>query len=165
MISINFQLTNPWSKQKFHNLFNKAIKISKNKYFEYELLYSSEDLLGFTFHYNIRCDHAGATLMGYVLGLGFNLTFYDTRHWNDDKGAVMTENDNKIEMIENILMGRYNRLDDLGRFEQISKIRVTFESNAVFKEHMKALLEDEDVNGQWEQICEARVKKSESICH
>lgn len=58
-----------------------------NKGFEYNLSMPSKEWQWFCHSLNIsrKCDHAGLTYIFEVLGLGFEMKLYDTRHWNYKK--------------------------------------------------------------------------------
>jgi len=88
MISLNFNLRNPWTNE-FKNLWCKSyVTPFKHKFIELEFLKDST-VVSFMFNWTIRQSHAG---LGIVLGLfGYNVhfNFYDNRHWNVEEGRWM----------------------------------------------------------------------------
>jgi len=88
MIYLNLTIRNPWS-DNFEHVLARSGKLSKHKAWEFEI-YRSDTIAEFETKLSIREDHAG-----FMLGLGiFSYTirfqFYDTRHWNYDKKAWET---------------------------------------------------------------------------
>lgn len=83
MIYLNLNIRNPWSA-RFENVKNWAGQITKNKYWEAEVL-KTENLFRFEFQYTVMQDHAGVGLELGVLGWEFHCGIHDSRHWNYDK--------------------------------------------------------------------------------
>lgn len=88
MIYLNLTIRNPWS-DKFEPVFARGAKLTRNKAWEFEI-YRSDSIAELETKFSVREDHAG-----FMLGLGlFSYTarfqFYDTRHWNYDKKAWET---------------------------------------------------------------------------
>lgn len=81
MIYIGFALRNPWSKQKFRQLKEKVVAVSKNKTIEIGL-YRNDSILGFSFGITARRDHAGFSWDIDLLGYQIDFIFYDNRHWD-----------------------------------------------------------------------------------
>jgi hypothetical protein len=86
MIHFNIMLRNPWVKQDFKTLFYKDKLFPDRKAGEIQLSYYRHSLFEFNFDLSFNCDHAGLTVAVGVFGLSLNMMFYDTRHWDDDKG-------------------------------------------------------------------------------
>jgi hypothetical protein len=85
MISVNFELRNPWSN-RFNNLWCRSFATPvKNKFVELEL-YKDTNILSFRFTWTIRQDHAGLNLEVGLLGYCFHASLYDARHWDYEKG-------------------------------------------------------------------------------
>jgi hypothetical protein len=81
MISISFNIANPWS-DRFKNLWCRAYKTPfKNKFIELELLKDSS-IVSFMFRLAGRQSHGGLSIELGLLGYSFNFNFYDNRHWN-----------------------------------------------------------------------------------
>ena len=97
MISLNFNLRNPWSNE-FKNLWCKSyVTPFKHKFIELEFLKDST-FVSFMFNWTIRQSHAG---LGIVLGLfGYNVhfNFYDCRHW-DYENSIYTEQDDAEQLV------------------------------------------------------------------
>lgn len=94
MIHVNFALSNPWHKNKFKNLFNKAWSVSKHKVIEFQILYADYDIVEAKLNLSFREDHAGLALALGIFGYSIDLHFYDTRHWDTEKGAWEKYDDN-----------------------------------------------------------------------
>jgi hypothetical protein len=81
MISINFNLRNPWSN-RFKNLWARAYCTPfKNKFIELEV-YKDFTLVSFMFNWTIRQSHAGLDIDLGLLGYNVHFNFYDGRHWD-----------------------------------------------------------------------------------
>ncbi len=88
MISINFNLRNPWSKQ-FKNLWWHAWKTPfKNKFIELEF-YKDSSIATFNLNWTIRQSHAGLDIELGLFGYCLHFNFYDNRHWNYEEGRWM----------------------------------------------------------------------------
>lgn len=46
----------------------------------------SDDIVAFDFRLSAMTDHAGLDLWLGLLGYAVNLQFYDSRHWDSDRG-------------------------------------------------------------------------------
>ena len=83
MISINFNIRNPWSNT-FDNLWCRAYNTPfKNKFIELEFT-KDFTLLSFMFDWTIRQSHAGLNVELGLFGYNVHFMFYDSRHWNND---------------------------------------------------------------------------------
>lgn len=83
MLSLNFYIYNPWYKENFKNIFNKTVKLSEYKVFEFEVTRYSYDLLGI--HLSTKWsggDHEGPRLDLALFGYSVSAKIYDTRHWD-----------------------------------------------------------------------------------
>ena len=85
MISINFNLRNPWNNT-FKNLWCKYWETPfKHKFIELEV-YKDFTLISFMFNWTIRQSHAGLDIDLGILGYNIHFNFYDNRHWNSEEG-------------------------------------------------------------------------------
>ena len=92
MISLNFNIRNPWST-KFENLWSKAVSTPfKFKFVELEL-YKDSSVVSVYINWTIRRSHAGLLIELGLLGYCCLFNFYDSRHWNqqENKWEVYTE--------------------------------------------------------------------------
>ena len=94
MIYLNFSLMNPWS-DCFEPVWSWGKPVSKYKAVEVEV-YRSNTVAEFEARLRFCEDHAGLTF-----GLGFlsytlRAQFYDTRHWNYEKKAWETYEENLL---------------------------------------------------------------------
>ena len=87
MISLHFNIANPWAKENFANLWNKSWLPFKNKGVELELIRHAYDLFEVNLSITARTDHAGVSAKLALLGYSVHFSFYDTRHWNEETGA------------------------------------------------------------------------------
>jgi hypothetical protein len=94
MISLNFNIRNPWS-DRFDNLWNRCYTTPfKNKFIEVEVT-KDFTLLSFMFNWTVRQSHAGLDLELGLFGYNMHFQIYDNRHWNVEEGRwmVYTEED------------------------------------------------------------------------
>ena len=83
MISVNFNLRNPWSN-RFENLWNCVYNTPfKNKFIELEVTRDST-LLSVQFEWTVRQNHSGLRIALGVAGYCSQFTFYDSRHWDSE---------------------------------------------------------------------------------
>ncbi len=81
MISLNFNLRNPWSN-RFENLWCRSFDTPfENKFIELEVT-RDFTLITFMFNWTIRQSHAGLDLELGLFGYNVHFNFYDARHWN-----------------------------------------------------------------------------------
>ena len=81
MISVNFNIRNPWSNE-FKNLWCRAYNTPfKHKFIELEIT-KDVTLISFQFNWTIRQSHAGLDLEAGLFGYCFHFNFYDSRHWD-----------------------------------------------------------------------------------
>jgi hypothetical protein len=86
MISINFNLSNPWSK-RWDNVWCRAYNTPvKNKYIELEVA-KDTSIICFSCRFNIRTDHGGLYMDLGLLGYSVSFNWYDGRHWNRESGT------------------------------------------------------------------------------
>ena len=91
MISLNFNLRNPWSNT-FKNLWGRTYAVTENKSVELEVT-KDFTLIAFMFSWTVRQSHAGMDLELGLFGYNAHITFYDNRHWNVEKGRYQESGD------------------------------------------------------------------------
>lgn len=91
MISLNFNLRNPWSNT-FKNLWCRTYTVTENKSVELEVT-KDFTLIAFMFNWTVRQSHAGMDLELGLFGYNVHITFYDNRHWNVEKGRYQESGD------------------------------------------------------------------------
>lgn len=93
MIHFGFNLRNPWST-RFDNLWNRAYATPfDNKFVELEL-YRYGHIVSLNFNCTTRQSHAGVDLELGLLGYGIHFTWYDNRHWDNEKKAWENHEEN-----------------------------------------------------------------------
>jgi hypothetical protein len=86
MLSLNFNIRNPWSTT-FKNLWCRAYTTPfKNKFVELEVT-RDFTLVSFIFNWTVRQSHAGLDLELGLFGLCIHCNFYDNRHWDVNQSA------------------------------------------------------------------------------
>lgn len=88
MIYFNLTIRNPWS-DKFEHVLARGGRLFKHKAWEFEI-YRSDTVAEFETKLSIREDHAGVMLGLGIFSYTIRFQFYDTRHWNYDKKAWET---------------------------------------------------------------------------
>jgi hypothetical protein len=72
-------------KETFKNLFCFEKLITKNKFFEFEILRYSRTLFQVGVHFNpVGTDHGGLDLQLWIFGFGIIVGIRDRRHWDDE---------------------------------------------------------------------------------
>lgn len=89
MFNLSFGLRNPFS-DRWDNIYNRSAVLGK-KAVEVEV-YRDTTIVSFEFRWNIRQDHAGMSLDLGLLGYTVSAQYYDTRHWNNEKGRYYIYN-------------------------------------------------------------------------
>lgn len=89
MLSFNFRVVNPFSR-RWGGIYSRTWKLSQNKRCEFEVL-KCNYIIGLTFEWSIREDHAGLTLGLKLLGLWAEFIVYDIRHWDVDREEWVSE--------------------------------------------------------------------------
>lgn len=85
VINLRLSLTNPWW-DRFANIRIWSGKTPwKTKFWEVQVM-KSDDIVAFDFRLSAMTDHAGLDLWLGLLGYAVNLQFYDSRHWDSDRG-------------------------------------------------------------------------------
>ena len=85
MITLSFNIRNPFSN-RWECLANPTYTLSEHKAIELQFDKTS-DIIGFCFRLNFRTNHAGVFVSFALLGYEGILHFYDTRHWDHNKGS------------------------------------------------------------------------------
>jgi len=81
MITLNFNIRNPWGND-FKNVKCWSGKLPiKHKYWEFEIL-KTTDILTVHFDLTHRQNHAGLNIELTVFGYGIHFMIYDNRHWD-----------------------------------------------------------------------------------
>jgi hypothetical protein len=94
MINFSFNISWPWSNSTRQvDYIEKTWKITKNKSLEIQFSKLGNTLVGVSFHWLSRCDHAGVMLDMSLFGYLFMIHFYDNRHWNYKKGRYVNYDD------------------------------------------------------------------------
>jgi len=84
MISLNFNLRNPWSNT-FKNLWCRSYATPfDHKFIELELT-RDFTLVSFMFNWTVRQSHAGLDIEAGLLGYCIHFNFYDMRHWDPER--------------------------------------------------------------------------------
>lgn len=83
MIHLNFGLSNPFSSNRFNNVWIKHGLLIGHKAWELEIHHYAKCLLNFEFRLSFREDHAGVSLALGLFGYIFSAQIYDTRHWDE----------------------------------------------------------------------------------
>jgi hypothetical protein len=87
MIDFKVSLQNPWARgHNQHDFFCRDWQLSAHKHLEVQLTWFDwQTLVEFKLltHWRGR-DHAGPSVSVTLLGLMFNISMYDSRHWNYD---------------------------------------------------------------------------------
>lgn len=95
MISLNFNLRNPWSNT-FKNLWCRSYATPFNhKFIELEITHDFT-LLSFMFNWTVRQSHAGLDLELGIFGYNVHFNFYDSRHWNTEAGRYYIDDEEWI---------------------------------------------------------------------
>ena len=94
MISVDFNLRNPWS-DRFEPIRSWSKLVSKYKAVEVEV-YRSNTIAEFEVGLRFREDHAGLTVGLGLFSYTLRAQFYDTRHWNYEKKAWETYEENLL---------------------------------------------------------------------
>jgi hypothetical protein len=74
---------------KFRNFWNITKKITRNKNFECELLYSNDHWFLFQLSWTKKHDHAGLEFQIGLFGFSFAFKIYDSRHWDYKENSWM----------------------------------------------------------------------------
>jgi hypothetical protein len=95
MISFNFNLRNPWSTT-FKNLWCRVYATPfDNKFIELEVTRDCT-LVTFMFNWTVRQSHAGLDIELGLFGHNVHFQFYDNRHWDNEKKAWETYEENLL---------------------------------------------------------------------
>ena len=82
MISLHFSINNPWAKENFNSLFERAGEITKNMAWEFQIIRHGYTLAEFNVQYTVKQDHAGFSSVFGLFGYSIHLMIYDGRHWD-----------------------------------------------------------------------------------
>lgn len=91
MISLNFNIRNPFSN-RWKCIYSRSGRTPfKNKFWEVQVDKTS-DILGLELRITARQDHAGVFVSASLVGYEIIFNFYDSRHWNDEFNRWQTYN-------------------------------------------------------------------------
>ena len=91
MINLNFGLRNPFSN-RWQHVVAKSGGVGKYKGWELELI-KDGSIIGVGIRWTIRQDHAGVMLDFSLFGYNLIMSYYDTRHWNEEAGRFYNYDD------------------------------------------------------------------------
>jgi hypothetical protein len=94
MISFNFNLRNPWS-DRWNTIWYKGGLLLEHKAWEFNG-YRTHHIIDIDGSLSFTGDHAGFHLMIGLFGYSVELHIYDTRHWNYEKKAWETYEENLL---------------------------------------------------------------------
>lgn len=100
MISFSFNIDWPWFKSMDRQIdyIEKSWKLSKNKSLEVQLSKAGKSLIGASFRWDVKTDHAGVMFDFNLFRYFFVINFYDNRHWNyDENRYVNYDNPEEVE--------------------------------------------------------------------
>ena len=85
MISLYFQIQNPFKHKPFKSYWGRVWSVSKHKDFEIQFMKYAWNL--FEFNLNLKwfgSDHAGPAIEINLFGWTLNVALHDKRHWDHD---------------------------------------------------------------------------------
>jgi hypothetical protein len=98
MIHIAAHIRWPFKKwRSTQEYLYKTWNVSKNKTIELQIDRCGNDIIGFSFSFTIKEDHAGLMIDLSLLRYSINFQFVDNRHWNPEENRWVNY-DNKEEV-------------------------------------------------------------------
>ena len=86
MITLSLSLSNPFSN-RYSVVYDKTGKTwNPHKFWDLSICKRSS-IIGFTFDFTTRQDHAGFSLEIELFGWSIEYRFYDNRHWDYENGC------------------------------------------------------------------------------
>jgi hypothetical protein len=86
MITLSLSLSNPFSN-RYSVVYDKTGKTwNPHKFWDLSICKRSS-IIGFTFDFTMRQDHAGFSLEIELFGWSIEYGFYDNRHWDYENGC------------------------------------------------------------------------------
>ena len=86
MIFLSLSLSNPFSN-RYSVVYDKTGKTwNPHKFWDLSICKRSS-IIGFTFDFTMRQDHAGFSLEIELFGWSIEYRFYDNRHWDYENGC------------------------------------------------------------------------------
>lgn len=82
MIEFRLEIKNPWSRDRFENLWHRHGSITKNKFWELEFTLCDSLLIDSCISYKEKTDHAGLEISLGILSYGIAFRILDSRHWD-----------------------------------------------------------------------------------
>jgi hypothetical protein len=86
MIYLSLSLSNPFSN-RYSVVYEKIGETWNPHKFWNLYICKRSSIIGFTFDFNTRQDHAGSGLEIELLGWSIEYRFYDNRHWDHQNGC------------------------------------------------------------------------------
>ena len=91
MIHFNFGLSNPFCR-RWVTVYYKDKLFANKKGGEIQIV-KDNNIINVGVRFTIRQDHSGLSLDFGLFGYSVMLSYYDTRHWNDEAGRYYNYND------------------------------------------------------------------------
>ncbi len=85
MINLSLSISWPWFKDSWEtskDYFSKSWRVTKNKTLEFQISKSGDTLIGVSFNWHMRGDHAGVTVDISLFQRFLYVAFVDNRHWD-----------------------------------------------------------------------------------
>lgn len=98
MINFSFYLNWPWFKESYEwakDYFYKSWRVTKHKTLEVQISRSGTTLVGGSFRWDTKCDHAGVMFDITLFRRFMHVSFCDNRHWNYEKNRYVNYDDPK----------------------------------------------------------------------
>jgi len=86
MIQLSFSISNPFLKRRFDTIYDTSWGVSRYKHFDFSVS-RDKGIISASFGISARRDHAGFDISFGLLTWNFDLTFYDSRHWDNKTGT------------------------------------------------------------------------------
>lgn len=87
MLRVSFKIQNIFSKDIWYDMYTYTKQLSRNKYFESQVIYSDHNIFEFVLDlsWNGR-DHVGPNIELSLFGYHIIVGIYDSRHWDYKEG-------------------------------------------------------------------------------
>jgi len=85
MIYLGFNISWPWFKysdELSKDYFYRYWSVTKYKTFEIQISRGGNTIVGGSFRWDMKCDHAGIMIDLSLFRRFFHVTFHDNRHWD-----------------------------------------------------------------------------------
>lgn len=99
MIYFSANIRWPWYKDiDSHDYFYKSWRVTKNKTLEVQLSKGGDTLVGVSFDWRLRTDHAGVMFTIDLFRRFLHVSFCDNRHWNSEEDRYVNyDNPEEVE--------------------------------------------------------------------